>query len=74
MNVDAAARTSAQEIEVGSAGEEKELFLASQVSNIDKVPVGAGSSALPGFLDIFGHIFKIPSEFPMIWSISSYIS
>ena len=32
VNVDAAARTSAQEIEIGT-GEEKELFLASQVSN-----------------------------------------
>ena len=30
VNVDAAARTSAQEIEIGT-GEEKELFLASQV-------------------------------------------
>ena len=38
VNVDAAARTSAQEIEVGT-GEEKELFLASQVSDTNTLPV-----------------------------------
>ena len=50
VNVDAAARTSAQEIEVGS-GEEKELFLASQVSNTNTLVLN------PIYPSVFGSKF-----------------